>query len=172
MKGNLMDAQLAARCEFTAIGQGGFPQLQAFLEDKIVKESDKIHSGPIPTTLKGLPGDEYDVSVVLSGGKDSIKSRQNVIVATDLLNKLIMDAKSTEIIGEGFGKYLKKVNGGSEVDSTNVAHEYTVTIGGAFQLEKPFIIPGGTFKSMVKQEIEKQFVKEQKKIIEELAKNI
>jgi hypothetical protein len=172
LKGGLLDAELSASCEFTAIGGGGFSQLKSYLENKIETESEIIHSGPTPVMFRGIPAEQYDVSAMLADGKDSVRARQDIFIATDLNSRLILDSKSTEVIGQGNGKYLKKVNGNIQVDVTDLDDRYQAIIGSAFQMEKPFIVPGPIFKDMVKKEVEKQFLLQQKAAITELAKNL
>jgi hypothetical protein len=164
-------ATIQATCEFDTIAGTGYVTLEKYLHEKIQREAFKINKGPISEVYENLDSHFYDVTVKAVGKKSSNTTtiRSDSHIATNFEDKLLFATLSTKIDGEGTSGYLKRLNIKSYVVSTPSALRYEITLTSHFELDKPWFIPGSTFKSEVKSRLEEEIPKQEGAIIQEIA---
>jgi hypothetical protein len=169
---NLLRATIGATCTFKGLTGGGLTELAPYLKNRVEREAQTIHAGPVDINYRGLPGSQYDVTVVFKTGDNKLTTRQDTIVASDLAQQLIFASASKSVIGEGMAKYLKKTDISSIVNATPTAGSWQLVIETTMHVEKPGIIPAKMFESEFKKRTEAEIPKIEKELIEDLAQHI
>lgn len=159
LQGGLFKGSMGTNCRVRGIDGGGFPVLEKYLHEKITTspEVERVHSGPIARTYKDLPSSYYDVTVTMASGDDKVWIREDVDIATDSVQKLIFAAHSTKVEGEGYGKYMRRLDAVASIEATKEAGVYTYRLDNVTHVEKPWYAPGGMFKKEVIEAVEGQF---------------
>lgn len=169
---NLLRATVGATCTFKGLTGGGLAELAPYLKNRVEKEATTVHSGPTDIQYRGLPGSQYDVTVVIKSGNDKVTTRQDTVVASDLTDQLIFASVSKSVIGEGMAKYLKKTDISTIVNATETAGQWEIVIETSMHVEKPGLIPAKMFENEFKKRTEAEIPKIEKELIGDIAQHI
>lgn len=160
-------------CLFETLSGGGYPQLMAYLQQEVETNATTIHAGPEETIYKGLPGIYYDVTNDFeSEGEETLTARGDTYIATDNTVRFLQDFFSKKVSGEGNAKYVKKMDMGYEINTTEDQFVYTIRITSTNHVKKPFLVPSGLFLDGAKNRIEKELVDSQQKLLTGIANNL
>ena len=162
-------AEISILCEVWPQQGGDFSKLEAALLDQ-AKQQGTIHSGPTAEVFEGMPSLFMDWSILRKEKNFEVESRQDVHLANDLTQRMIVDSRSTEIKGTGYAEHAKKVNVRVQIDKTSdpLKDEVRVNVSGEFT--KPWYIPEGILLSEARKRGPAEFEKGAAKIAADLAK--
>jgi hypothetical protein len=171
LNGALFDGGLVSDCTVKGTKGTGFPTLQDFVVRKVTSES-RVNAGPNSETYVGLPGVKYDVTLTIKSSQGDVELRQDVHIATDNVNRLVFDSFSTDVSGTGYAEYLKRLDVTIDVIKTAKAGTYTIHVGNATQIEKPWFAPEGMFLEKIKPAMEQKFREIRDQVVPQIADNL
>lgn len=154
--GGIYQSRIATDCTIVRALPDRIP---AFREDLIqqVMSFPKIHSGP--TAVRGfeMEGIEYDASIHIENGGNSIDIRELAHIFSDNTQKIVYETLSTDIQATGQAANLRKLDLRTDITNGEHPHSYTVTIYSTTHIRRPGGIPNAIFVAMAKDTIRKQF---------------
>lgn len=159
---------LFSDCSFSEARGGGLVALDRMFLDQVIA-SQKVHGGPYRETYDGLPSVRYDVTVKNGDESDSITMRQDAHVATDRVQRSVYATLSRKVEGEGMADYIRRVNIRIEILAGAVPGEYRLRASNLIQVDKPWFLPGGTFRSRAEKAHREQFVKVRDRMVAQIA---
>lgn len=117
-----------------------------------LSKAQTIHSGPVNDSLRGLPGEKYDITVKEKDG--TIRNAQ--VFASDERDVFVYDNKSQKINLSGLSGYLRKLDVSVEIKRIN-ATSVRLTLINTTHVAKPGLAPAGIFLNMAKKQSLEQF---------------
>lgn len=164
--GSRLTGAMATECWLIGQNGGGFPNLRSDLESGIELEAAQIYSGPTNTTYNKVNATHYDVKMDVTSNGTRLISRQDIYVGTDDTTVFYFDSFSQWVQGSGDAKYIKRIDILADiVPDATTSGKYIAKIKMRVGLDKPFLIPGGMFKSKVKTAIEGEAASAQEDLV-------
>lgn len=155
VSGSTFKGTISVTCNYTGKDGRGFQQLENFMLETLRSEAKQIFAGPIYGQSEGMPSTAYDFSMLLNFQGEQVTVREDSYIATDLREKLIVALNSKSIQATGNGKYLSKLNVRFDVGANPTPGSYRATLSAQVEAKKPGIVPAETFRTQLRDGIQK-----------------
>lgn len=148
----VLTVELRKRCVLSHEG-GRYLDLRDYLNEMILESHARIYQGPDEIEYRGLPGVFYDGLLVQEVGGEQAQVRQNVYLATNEQDHLVLETKSTHIEGEGTAGYLRQANSGLFLENRKEVDRYDLSFTVLLAVKKPWYAPEKYFVNKVKESV-------------------
>jgi len=169
--GKVYETQTEVICNVITFGRGTLTQLVQVITDEVTADV-AIHEGPTAETYKELPSQYYDLTSKLITSQMDADVRYDVHFATDEENEFIHDSLSTEITGKGYAPYMKRLDKGFELRTTQSPGEYYLRLFNVTNMEKPPFVPTSAFMNKLQSSVEEKMEKSKKDLVAKVENNV
>ena len=163
----VFEATLEMDCRISPSGKGA--SLEQVRREMVatLHRTRKIHAGPEPVIDAGLAGEKYDVTVAIRDGHDEVSIREDVVIATNGLRRLVYRTNSSTISATGMAAYLSQVEFRSDV--VEVESGFEVRLWNRIAIRRPWYALSLMFTPIAKRKVREKFEKVRAELLPRIA---
>jgi hypothetical protein len=171
VNGGRFTGTVALDCNVEGVAGGGIQQLRSHIASDMVNTAATIENQMVET-LDGLPSISHEVEVVIehAGQQHSLRGKSQL--ASNGFTHLRHVFSATRIPGDTDLKYLKGMSDEVQVTTTNRDGWYQIHMTYSPDIEKPWFVGAGVFKSSLVEKCEERMQERKERVVNDLASHL